>query len=181
MKPVLRLFTLFAFLSILPGARAADPSGTWKGAIDVQGTSMPMTINLKSDGNTVTGTIDGLPNSPIEIHDGTIAGDAVTFWINADYQGQTYKVLYKGKIAADQISFDLGTEDGSWNAPLTVKKSMPDTAAAPPQPAVRRERQLERHLRSQRHSDGTHFSPQDRRQRGDGFGRAHRRAALGSA
>jgi riboflavin synthase alpha subunit len=137
MKLVLRLFTLFAFLSILPVARAADPSGTWKGAIDVQGTSMPMTINLKSDGNTVTGTIDGPPNSPIEIHDGTIAGDAVTFWINADYQGQTYKVVYKGKIAADQISFDLGTEDGSWSAPLTVKKSMPDTAAAtPPPPAA---------------------------------------------
>ena len=134
MKLALRLFAIFAFLSVLPSAKAADPSGTWKGALDVQGTSMPMTINLKSAGNTVTGTIDGLPNSPIEIHDGTIVGDAVTFWINADYQGQTYKVLYKGKIAADQISFDLGTEDGSWSAPLTVKKSLPDTAAAPPPP-----------------------------------------------
>jgi riboflavin synthase alpha subunit len=131
MKLVLRLFILFAFLSILPGAMAADFSGTWKGAVDVQGTSMPMTINLKSDGNTVTGTIDGLPNSPIEIHDGTIAGDAVTFWINADYQGQTYKIVYKGKIAADQISFNFGTEDGSWSAPMTVKKSLPATAAAP--------------------------------------------------
>ncbi len=134
MKLVLRLFILLAFLSILPGATAADFSGTWKGAIDVQGTSMPMTINLKSDGNTVTGTIDGLPNSPIEIHDGTIAGDAVTFWINADYQGQTYKILYKGKVGADQISFDLGTEDGSWSAPLMVKKSGPDSAAVPPPP-----------------------------------------------
>jgi hypothetical protein len=134
MKPVLRLFTLFAFLSVLPGARAAEPSGTWKGAFDFQGSSVPVTINLKLDGNTVTGTVEGLPNAPAEIHDGALAGDTVTFWINTDYQGQTYKLVYKGKIAADQISFDFGTEDGSFSAPLMVKKSGPDMATAPPPP-----------------------------------------------
>ena len=134
-KPVLRLFALFAFLSVLPGARAADPSGTWKGAFDFQGSSVPLTINLKIDGNTVTGTVEGLPSTPAEIHDGTLAGDTVSFWINTDYQGQTYKIVYKGKVAADQINFDFGTEDGSFSAPLTVKKSGPDTAGAPPPPA----------------------------------------------
>jgi hypothetical protein len=132
MKPVLPLFALFAFLSILPGAKAADPSGTWKGAFDYQGSSVPVTINLKIDGNTVTGTVESLPSTHSEIHDGTLAGDMVTFWINTDYQGQTYKLVYKGKVAADQISFDFGTEDGSFSAPLTVKKSGPDTAAPPP-------------------------------------------------
>jgi riboflavin synthase alpha subunit len=135
MKLALRLFALFAFLSILPGARAAEPSGTWKGAFDFQGSSVPLTINLKTDGNTVTGTVEGLPTTPAEIHDGTLAGDTVSFWINTDYQGQTYKIVYKGKVAADQISFDFGTEDGSFSAPLMVKKSGPDTAAAPPPPA----------------------------------------------
>jgi hypothetical protein len=135
MKPVLRLFTLFAFLSILPGARAADPSGTWKGAFDYQGTSFNVTINLKIAGNSVTGTVEGLPSAPAEIHDGTLAGDMVSFWINTDYQGQTYKIVYKGKVAADQISFNFGTEDGSFSAPLMVKKSGPDTADAAPPPA----------------------------------------------
>ena len=136
MKPVLRLFALFALLFILPAARAADPSGTWKGAFDFQGTSIPLTINLKIAGTTVTGTVEGLPTTPAEIHDGALAGDTVTFWINTDYQGQTYKLVYKGKIAADQISFDFGTEDGSFSTPLMVKKSGPDTAAAPPPPAA---------------------------------------------
>ena len=135
MKLALRLFALFAFLSILPGARAADVSGTWKGAFDFQGSSVPLTINLKIDGNSVTGTVEGLPTTPAEIHDGTLAGDTVSFWINTDYQGQTYKIVYKGKVAADQISFDFGTEDGSFSAPLMVKKSGPDAAAAPLPPA----------------------------------------------
>jgi uncharacterized membrane protein len=134
-KPVWRLFTLIAFLSVLPMARAADPSGTWKGAFDYQGSPVPLTINLKIAGNTVTGTVEGLPSTPAEIHDGALAGDTVTFWINTDYQGQTYKLVYKGKVAADQISFDFGTEDGSFSAPLMVKKSGPETAAAPPPPA----------------------------------------------
>ena len=104
-------------------------SGTWKGAFDFQGSTVPVTINLKIDGAKVTGTVEGLPTTPAEIHEGAVNGDTVTFWVNTDYEGQTYKLVYKGKIAADQISFDFGTEDGSWSAPLTVKKSDGGSAA----------------------------------------------------
>jgi len=106
-------------------------SGTWKGAFDFQGSTVPVTINLKIDGAKVTGTVEGLPTTPAEIHEGAVNGDTVTFWVNTDYEGQTYKLVYKGKIASEQISFDFGTEDGSWSAPLTVKKS---DGAAPPAP-----------------------------------------------
>ena len=125
----------------LPGARAADISGTWKGAFDFQGSTVPLTINLKIDGTkvtgtvVVTGTVEGLPTTPLEIHEGAVNGDTVAFWVNTDYEGQTYKLVYKGKVAADQISFDFGTEEGSWSAALTVKRAG-DTAAAPPAPAA---------------------------------------------
>ena len=74
--------------------------------------------------------MEGLPTTPAEIHDGAVNGDTVTFWVNTDYEGQTYKLVYKGKVAADQISFDFGTEDGSWSAPLTVKKAGDGSRAA---------------------------------------------------
>jgi hypothetical protein len=48
----------------------------------------------------------------------------VTFWVNTDYQGQTYKVVYKGKISAAQIAFTFGTDDGSWGTEMTVTKAM---------------------------------------------------------
>src|SRR5215831_12383762 len=104
MKLLLRLFVLIAFVSILPALYAADLSGSYKGAFDFQGSSVPLTINLKIDGNTVTGNVEGLPTTPAEIHEGTLSGDTLSFWINTDYQGQTYKIVYKGKVAADQIS-----------------------------------------------------------------------------
>ena len=135
MKWGLRLLSLFAIISLLPGAKAADVSGVWKGAFDFQGSPVPLTINLKIDGSKVTGTVEGLPTTPAEIHDGALNGDTVSFWVNTDYEGQTYKLVYKGKVAADQISFDFGTEDGSWSSPLTVKKSG-DASADAPAPAA---------------------------------------------
>ena len=123
MKPLLRLLSLIAFVSFLPALFAADLSGSYKGAFDFQGSSVPLTINLKIEGGAVTGTVEGLPTTPAEIHEGTLAGDTVNFWVNTDYQGQTYKLVYKGKIAADHINFDFGTEDGSWGTELTATKA----------------------------------------------------------
>ncbi len=99
---------------------AVDVSGTWKGAFDFNGTSVPLVIHLTSDNGAVTGAVEGLPTTPAEIHEGKIDGDTVTFWVNTDYQGTTYKVVYKGKVSAGQIDFTLGTEDGSWSAQMTT-------------------------------------------------------------
>ena len=130
MKAVLRILAIAAAFCVLPALHASDVTGQWKGAFDFNGTSVPLTFNLKADGVVVTGTIDGLPSSPVDIHDGKIDGGLVSFWANSDYEGQTYKLVYKGKIAADHIDFDFGTEDGSWGATLTAKKDV--VAAASP-------------------------------------------------
>ena len=47
-------------------------SGTWKGAFDFQGSTVPLTINMKIDGTKVTVTVEGLPTTPAEIHEGTL-------------------------------------------------------------------------------------------------------------
>jgi hypothetical protein len=121
MKTSLRLACLFALLALLLGA--AEVAGTWKGSFEFSGDNVPVTLNLKTSGSTVTGTVEGLPSSPVEIHDGKVDGDNITFWVNTDYQGQTYKLVYKGKVSGDQIQFTFGTEDGSWGTDLTVKKA----------------------------------------------------------
>ncbi|HEV2174758.1 MAG TPA: hypothetical protein VGR71_14390 [Nitrospira sp.] len=123
MRNALRLAGLFAFMAVLPSAHAADVTGTWKGAFDFQGTSIPLTFHLTVAGGAVTGTVEGLPTTPAEIHDGKVDGDTVTFWVNSDYQGTTYKLVYKGKVSAGEIDFSLGTEDGSWGATMTAKNS----------------------------------------------------------
>ena len=77
---------------------------------------MPLTFHLTSAAGVVTGTVEGLPTTPAEIHEGKLDGDTVSFWLNTDYQGQTYKLVYKGKVTAGQIAFTFGTDDGSWGS-----------------------------------------------------------------
>ncbi|MGA2195908.1 MAG: hypothetical protein ABSH40_11610 [Bryobacteraceae bacterium] len=120
MKRIVRLTGLFAVLSAL--LLAADVAGTWKGAFDFNGTNVPLTITLKTSGEAVTGTVEGLPTPVAEIHDGKLQGDTITFWVTTDYDGSTYKLLYKGKVSGDQIQFTFGTEDDSWSTQLTVKR-----------------------------------------------------------
>ena len=129
MKVVLGLMGLAAALLVPPAAVAGDVSGTWKGAFDFNGNSVPLTLNLKVAGTDVTGTVEGLPTTPAEIHEGKVDGDNVTFWINSDYQGTTYKLVYKGKVVGDHLEFAFGTEDGSWGTSLTATKG--GAAAAP--------------------------------------------------
>jgi riboflavin synthase alpha subunit len=101
---------------------AADAAGTWKGSIDVNGTTVPLTFNLKTDGATVSGTIDGLPTEASEIKEGKVDGDSITFWCMTDYQGMPIKLVYKGKLAGDQINFTMATEDGGWSTDLVAKR-----------------------------------------------------------
>jgi hypothetical protein len=102
---------------------AADAAGTWKGSFAFNGDTVSLTFNLKTSGAGVTGTVNGLPTDPTEIKDGKVDGDSITFWSMIDYQGSPVQLVYKGKIAGDQISFTMGTEDGSWSTDIVAKRS----------------------------------------------------------
>ena len=127
MKSVLRLFGLVLVLLAGIPAFAADVAGTWKGTFDGPGGQVPVTLNLMVAGAAVTGTMD-MAGTPTEIHDGKVEGDEVSFWLNSDYQGQTYKLVYRGTVKGDQVDFSFGTEDGAWGTTMTLKR---DGAGAP--------------------------------------------------
>src|SRR5580658_7237838 len=115
---------LAAMVAMLPAAHAADATGTWKGSFDFQGASMPLVFHLKVADGVVTGTVEGMPTTPTVIHDGKADADGITFNVSVDYQGQTYKLVYKGRVAAAQIAFTLGVEDGSWSTQMTAAKDL---------------------------------------------------------
>ncbi len=131
MRNLLRMIALVALLAMLPAAKAADASGTWKGALYFQGSNVPLTFHFTVANGALTGTVEGLPTTPAELHDGKLDGSTVTFWVNTDFQGQTYKLVFKGIVSAagDQIAFSFGTEDGTWDTQMTAAKSA-ETAPA---------------------------------------------------
>lgn len=132
-KITIAVVALLVLLALTVRARAAnvDVSGTWKGSFEFGGDSYPLTLRLAASGNTLTGTVDGLPTTPAEIHDGKISGNNVTFWLNTDYEGNTYKLVYSGKVSGDQIAFTFGTDDGSWSTLMTATRSAEAAPAAP--------------------------------------------------
>jgi hypothetical protein len=134
MKKLFLITGWMAFLVAAPAAFAADATGNWKGSFDFQGSSVALTFHLTVANGAVTGTVEGLPTTPAEIHEGKVDADGITFWVNTDYQGQTYKLIYKGKVSAagDEIAFTFGTDDGTWSAQLTVAKSADTAPAAVP-------------------------------------------------
>lgn len=143
MKAVVRLVAIAVVLCGMPGLCASAQTGTaaastglagvWKGSFEFQDATVPLTISLKTDGTAVSGTVEGLDPSPTDIHDGKLDGATLGFWLNTDYQGQTYKVVFKGKVAADHIDFDFGTDDGNWGTTMTATRV--GAAAVKPQGA----------------------------------------------
>ena len=117
------LVLLGCAILLAAAALGAEVTGTWKGQFDFSGTAVPLTFDLKSSGETLTGTVTGLPSGVSEIRDGKIQGAIVTFSAMTEYQGAPVKLVYKGEITGNEIKLDMGTEDGSWGVSFVVKRS----------------------------------------------------------
>jgi hypothetical protein len=93
-------------------ALAADVTGKWTAQMPGRnGQTRESTFNFKVDGNTVTGTISG-PRGDMEISDGKIDGDTITFSQTMEFNGNTMKILYKGTVSGDSINFTRTREGG---------------------------------------------------------------------
>lgn len=108
---------------ILAGAMlAADVSGKW--TADVQGrggNTQTVTINLKADGDRLTGTVSGRAGDN-QISDGKIVGDDISFDVVLDFNGNSIKMIYTGKVSGDQIKFKREVE-GRGSTEFTAKRA----------------------------------------------------------
>jgi len=105
-----RLALLMCILALT--AWAADVTGKWTAEMAGRnGNTRQMTINLKADGDKLTGTIGG-PRGDTEITDGKVDGDQVSFSVAREFQGQSMKLNYKGQLSGDEIHFTVQREGG---------------------------------------------------------------------
>ncbi len=89
-------------------ARAADLSGSWAAEFDTQVGKQKYVFTFKVDGQKVTGQalseIAGEKRT-VELADGKLDGDAVTFVEALPFQGNTIRIEYRGKLSAEKIAF----------------------------------------------------------------------------
>ena len=92
---------------------AADVTGKWTAEMKgPQGNTRQSTMNLKADGNSLTGTVEGMRGGSTSISDGKVDGDNVTFSVVREFQGNEFKMNYKGVMKGDTIHFTVSRDGG---------------------------------------------------------------------
>ena len=99
-------------------AFAADAAGKWTAKVPGAQGESEVTLVLKVDGSTVTGTLNNsqVPGD-VEIREGRVSGDDVSFSLMRTIGQTEMKVLWKGKLAGDEIRFTRSTEGGAAGGP----------------------------------------------------------------
>lgn len=125
MKTKTIIAALAVMLLMAMSAMAADVSGKWTAQVPGRGGQMrDMTFELKASGDTLTGTISGGQGQPVEISNGKISGEEVSFTVKRETPNGTMVQNYKGKVAGGEIKFTVQRE-GSDQPPreFTAKKA----------------------------------------------------------
>ena len=101
-------------------AFAADVTGTWAGnAKGPNGEDFALTFSFKQDGAKLTGTVTGPQGDPIEITDGKVDGDKLSF--NVSFNGMT--ISHDGVIkGADEITLKTKSDQFP-ESEMTLKRS----------------------------------------------------------
>ena len=95
-------------------AHAADVTGKWTAEFDSQVGPQKYVFDLKAEAGKVTGkaTFERMgQKGEVELKDGKLTGDDISFVEMLDFQGQTIAITYVGKIAGDEIKFTRNVGD----------------------------------------------------------------------
>jgi hypothetical protein len=114
MKSQVVRWTAAAALAILTttAAWAADIDGKWTWKTNFQGNERTNNLELKQEGEKLTGKMEGRDGNKIDIKEGTIKGSEIAFVVIRERNGNEFKIRYKGKLEGDKIT---GTTTTNFN------------------------------------------------------------------
>jgi hypothetical protein len=130
MKKLLCLCAGLLFAASAVTALAADVTGTWNAdAVGPDGQSYALTFTFKQDGAALTGSVQGPQGDPIDISNGKMDGNNISFQVS--FNGIT--ITHTGTVndSGDEIKLSTKADQPDFPAgSLTLKKAKP-----PAQPA----------------------------------------------
>jgi hypothetical protein len=95
---------LFLLIAVSSAAFALEINGKWKGNLASPNGDLETTMVFKVDGEKLTGTVTNMYGEE-QIAEGSVKGEDVNFIVNAG--GGQFKIIYKGKIAGEDIKFHV--------------------------------------------------------------------------
>jgi len=126
------LFVVTIALAFAFAAMAADATGKWTYEQPGRngGPARQVTITLKQDGSTLTGSVPGMGRGgaeapPIQITDGKVDGSNVSFTVKRTTPNGEFVTKYEGTISGDEMklktTMDMG--NGPQTREFTAKRS----------------------------------------------------------
>jgi hypothetical protein len=109
MKSKIILIGTVVMLAMAATVWAANIAGKWT----AQAQGADITMNFKVEGSTLTGTLENsqMPGA-VDIKDGKIDGDNISFTIVRKMGETEMKIVWKGKIAGEEIKFKRESTGG---------------------------------------------------------------------
>jgi len=116
---------MMTFALLAGMAQAQDKpnlTGTWKWTVTFGDQTREQTLNLKLEGDKLTGTMLGRDNQEIPIEDATFKDGTVSFKVTRERDGQKFTIKYQGKVSGDTIKGtseferDGQTQSRDWEA-----------------------------------------------------------------
>lgn len=93
---------------------AADIDGKWTAQVEGRQGTQTQTLTLKASGNTLTGTLQGGRGGPVEISNGTIDGDNVSFTVVREFGENKITQEFKGTVSGSELKLTMsGGRGGS--------------------------------------------------------------------
>lgn len=83
-------------------APTVNITGKWNMTLDIQGQSVPLTLELKQEGDKVNGSMNSALGSGV-IESGKISGNKLNAPVKVQMQGQTIELSLVGEINGDEI------------------------------------------------------------------------------
>ena len=131
------LFVTTILLVVAFVAVAADVTGKWTYEQQGRGGGPPrqVTITLKQDGANLTGSVPGgggrggggggTPPPEVQISNGKVDGDKVSFEVKREMGGNTMVTKYEGTLSGSELKLKItrDTQNGPQTNEVTAKKA----------------------------------------------------------
>ena len=112
MKSKTITFTVIVLVVLQASVWAADITGKWIAQAPGDQGNVDITLNFKVDQAALTGTVDNPQAGPVDIKDGKINGDEISFHVVRKFGENEMKIVWKGKISGEEIRFTRTVEGG---------------------------------------------------------------------
>ena len=120
----MRILAIFVLtLALVSVSFAQGINGTWKGQRPGRdGAMMDVTFKFVADGEKLTGTTT-MRDNEIQISDGKITGNDVSFVVKMEFGGNSMVMKYTGTLAGSELKLKQTREGSDRVAEINLKRS----------------------------------------------------------